>query len=62
MDGESIEKFFKDIHINIEDAVTLFISYAMGAQEQGVYTYDMFKKGCTEFKVDTVMKWTQLGP
>lgn len=46
----------------MEDPVTLLISYAMGAKNQGEYTYDMFKKGCNEVKADTLEKWYKAIP
>ena len=33
IEGEEIEKLFKDLSVDMEDAVTLLISYYMGAKE-----------------------------
>ena len=40
MGGEAIEKWYQDLNVNVEDPLTLLISFKMGATEQGVYTYD----------------------
>ena len=40
IEGDKIEKFFTDLKVDMEDSVTLLISYYMGATEQGMYTLE----------------------
>ena len=59
---DGIEKFFSDIGLDLADLEVLVISYYMKADEMGKFTYDQFKKGCTELGVDTLDKWKALVP
>ena len=40
MDQDGIVRFFADIKVDLEDPITLLISYRMKAQQQGEYTYE----------------------
>ena len=55
-------QFFKDLKVDLEDPVTLLISYTMSAKQQGEYTYEMFKKGCVTNGVDSINKWYSIIP
>ena len=54
--------FFSDLKVDLEDPVTLLISFKMGATQQGEYSYDQFKKGCSELGVDSFEAWLKLLP
>ena len=62
MDMDGITAFFADLKVDLEDPVTLLISYKMGADQQGKYTFDQFKKGCKEYGCDTMNKWYKVIP
>lgn len=62
IDGEGIEKFFEDINVEMMDPVTLVITHAMGVKEAGKIDQAMFKKGCDQFKADTLQKWQSIIP
>ena len=62
MDMDAIIAFFTDLKVDLEDPSTLLVSYKMGAEKQGEYTYQMFKKGCMEYGCDTINKWFKIIP
>lgn len=62
IEGEGIEKFYTDLKVDMEDPVTLLVSYLMGAKSQGVYTYEEFNKGCQQAGVDTLEGWFKVLP
>ena len=62
MDSDAIMGFYNDLKVDLEDPVTLLISYKMGAEKQGEYTFQMFKKGCMEYGCDTFNKWYKIIP
>ena len=53
---EGIEKFMNDIGLSLEQLECLTIGYKMGADTMGKFTYDQFKKGCTDMGADTLQK------
>jgi len=56
IEGEEIEALLKDLGVEMEDPVTLTLSYHMEAKAQGVYTFEEFSKGCTKLNVDSLEK------
>ena len=62
MNQEGIVKFFEDIKVDLEDPVTLLVSFRMNAQQQGEYTYEMFKTGCFACGADTINRWYKAIP
>ena len=59
---EGIEKFMNDIGLSLEQLECLTIGYKMGADTMGKFTYDQFKKGCTDMGADTLQKWQAAVP
>ena len=62
MDGDGIILFFEEMKVEMEDPITLYISFKMDAYKDSEYTYENFKKGCVSFGVDSIQKWQQIVP
>ena len=58
MEDDGIEKFFKDMGINVEtDIIFYVIAKYMGAKQNGEFSFDEFKKGCEVLGCDTIAAW-----
>ena len=60
---DKIGDFFEAIGVSdLEDPITLLISYRMGAKSQGKFTYQEFKKGCEALALDNQAAWYKAIP
>ena len=62
IEGDGVEKLFHDLQVDMEDPVTLLISFYMNAKEQGEYKLDEFKHGCNRMGVDSLAGMKKLVP
>lgn len=62
MDQDGLISFFTALKVDMEDPVTLIVTYAMGVKDVNRIEYSMFKKGCETFNADSVDKWIRIIP